>query len=254
MDQILTSLYPVLGIFVIGVGVAALIRKLLARSGGKLPYLLVDSLLTPAERSFFGVLQHVADDLDLQVFAKVRLSDLLWIPRGTDNRIRHQNRIRQKHMDFVLCDRHDIVPVLAIELDDSSHRRSDRQERDAFVEQACAVAGLPLLRISTRKGYAPGELAEQIRARLDGMRASNRPGDAAAVTPSIGHDLVSVVAATTDSKSSNGDNAMCPKCGAPLVERQSRRTGDKFLGCPNYPNCRHTQPLADIASRKVDRV
>ena len=36
----------------------------------------------------------------------------------------------------------------------------------------------------------------------------------------------------------------CPKCGAALVERRNRRTGEPFLACPNYPGCRHTQPIA----------
>lgn len=184
LDQFPTGFLTILGIIVIVVGVIGILRRFLATTGERLPYRLRDSLLTPNERSFYGVLQQVADDLELQVFAKVRLSDVLWIPRGTDNWILHRNRIQQKHMDFVLCDRQDIAPVLAIELDDSSHRRADRQERDSFVERACAVAGLPLLRISTRNGYAPRQLAEDIRARLDGMRPSNQSSDVAADAPS----------------------------------------------------------------------
>jgi restriction system protein len=35
----------------------------------------------------------------------------------------------------------------------------------------------------------------------------------------------------------------CPRCGAALVVRRNRRTGEAFLGCSRFPNCRHTQPL-----------
>jgi len=35
----------------------------------------------------------------------------------------------------------------------------------------------------------------------------------------------------------------CPKCGSEMVERVARRgpnAGNKFLGCSNFPKCRHT--------------
>lgn len=37
---------------------------------------------------------------------------------------------------------------------------------------------------------------------------------------------------------------VCPKCGSKLVERTARKgpnTGNKFLGCENYPRCRFTR-------------
>lgn len=35
----------------------------------------------------------------------------------------------------------------------------------------------------------------------------------------------------------------CPKCGARLVERRNRQTGEPFLGCAGFPNCRYTRPI-----------
>lgn len=31
--------------------------------------------------------------------------------------------------------------------------------------------------------------------------------------------------------------AVCPRCGAELVQRASRRTGDPFIGCSAFPEC-----------------
>jgi hypothetical protein len=53
-------------------------------------------------------------------------------------------------------------PVLAIELDDNSHKRRDRVERDVFVNQIFEDARLPLLRIKTREAYNTRELAEEL--------------------------------------------------------------------------------------------
>lgn len=34
----------------------------------------------------------------------------------------------------------------------------------------------------------------------------------------------------------------CPSCGAPMIKRSNRRTGDAFWGCAKYPACRGTRP------------
>jgi len=131
----------------------------------QLPYQRKDYLLTKAERSFFGVLQNAIGNRYL-IFAKVRLADLVFLPSGTEKRQSHLNRIQSKHIDFVLCD-HDIVrPLLAIELDDSSHNRTDRQDRDAFVDSALSAAGLPILHVPARASYNVQELANAIQQKL----------------------------------------------------------------------------------------
>ena len=38
------------------------------------------------------------------------------------------------------------------------------------------------------------------------------------------------------------DGRECPKCGGRLVYKYSR-TGSKFIGCANYPKCKHVEPL-----------
>lgn len=34
----------------------------------------------------------------------------------------------------------------------------------------------------------------------------------------------------------------CPNCGAPMIRRTNRRSGNSFWGCPKYPSCRGTRP------------
>jgi restriction system protein len=34
----------------------------------------------------------------------------------------------------------------------------------------------------------------------------------------------------------------CPRCGSPMIERASRLTGKRFLGCSQYPRCKGTRP------------
>ena len=63
------------------------------------------------------------------------------------------SKISQKHIDFVLVDASDTAIRLAIELDDRSHDRQDRRARDAFVDGALDVAGIPILRVPAAGEY-----------------------------------------------------------------------------------------------------
>jgi hypothetical protein len=139
-----------------------------------LPYKRKDYLLSRAERSFFGVLQQAVGS-DYLIFAKIRVADLLWMPKGTQGRQGHFNRIQAKHIDFVLCDRDSVRPLLAIELDDSSHVADHRSSRDAFVNEALRTAGLPLLRIPCKAGYNVNTLTEQLRSAF--FQQTNQPSD-----------------------------------------------------------------------------
>jgi restriction system protein len=33
---------------------------------------------------------------------------------------------------------------------------------------------------------------------------------------------------------------VCPRCGGKMVARTARNSGKQFLGCANFPKCRHT--------------
>ena len=90
------------------------------------------------------------------------------MPKGTESRQKYQNYINAKHIDFVLCDPDTVRQLLAIELDDSSHQRSDRRSRDIFVDDALRAAGLPLLRVPARQSYNPAELQTRIQQSITG--------------------------------------------------------------------------------------
>jgi hypothetical protein len=138
-------------------------------SSGKpedLPYVLKRYLMSKAERSFFGVLEQVTDTSKYYIFPQMSLSNLVDVEKGTGSYQAFHNKIDRKSVDFVLFDRSSISPVIAIELDDASHDRTDRQERDAFVDQVLARAGLALLHVKAQTAYDPKELAISISAAI----------------------------------------------------------------------------------------
>lgn len=110
-----------------------------------LPYRLRDDFLSPAELNFYRVLQQSVNGQFL-ICPKVSLGDLFYTQTGEwKNNQAYHNKINRKHVDFLLCDPKTIRPVLGIELDDASHQRTDRRERDKLVDAVFEVAKLPLL-------------------------------------------------------------------------------------------------------------
>jgi very-short-patch-repair endonuclease len=127
-----------------------------------LPYGLRRAMMSPAERSFFGILEQAVDMSQYHIFPQAPLASLVYVQKGTESYLRHENRIRSKVVDFVLCTRDTVAPVLVIELDDSSHERDDRKERGAFVDSVMDKVCLPILHVKARRDYDPRALADDV--------------------------------------------------------------------------------------------
>jgi hypothetical protein len=137
-------------------------------SGGlsaALPYTRKQALFSSAERSFLGVLEQSIGN-HYRVFGKVRIADVIEPKRGM-NRADWQgafNRINAKHFDFVLCDKDELAVVCVIELNDNSHQKRNRRQRDAFVTELCGAVGLPFLQVQAKRAYSVQELRTNILA------------------------------------------------------------------------------------------
>jgi very-short-patch-repair endonuclease len=134
---------------VILTGIVAIISELLFKKPERqeYDYRARDAVMTKAEMRCFLVLEELVGE-DFYIFPQLHLPAIL------DHKVNGQNwrgafrHIDEKSVDFVLCDKEHISPKLVIELDDWSHAREDRQERDREVERILAYAKLPLLRIT----------------------------------------------------------------------------------------------------------
>jgi len=118
-------------------------------------------LVTETELRFYRALQGAVGG-SWSVFAMVRLADVVKVRKGVAGARDWRDKTFGKHVDFVLCDNDSLNVRLAIELDDSSHRRGDRRQRDAFVNEALASAKLPLMRVPVAEGYDKIQLRKTI--------------------------------------------------------------------------------------------
>jgi hypothetical protein len=123
-------------------------------------------LLTPAEQAFHKVLEPLVRNA-CAISSKVRLADLFSVSPGRGQQAAF-NKISRKHIDFVLTEPSTSRILCAIELDDSSHNRPNRIERDTFVNDLFAVHGMPLLRVPVAWTYnVPGLRSELLKAGVN---------------------------------------------------------------------------------------
>jgi hypothetical protein len=166
----------------------------------------------------------------LTICPKVALGDIFFVTRPNENRSAY-NRINRKHVDFLICDPKTMKPRFAIELDDSSHQRQDREERDEFVDGVFHAANLPLIHVPAQSTYNTSELGFLFKRALQGSS-----------TPLTD----SPVSNAASSSTKTSEIPLCPKCGAPMVRRAARQgdqAGKPFWGCSNYPKCRTIVPI-----------
>ena len=152
-----------MGVAAVLLVLTAIILTRLSTGSIAYPYRKKRQLVSPAERSFLGVLEQAVGS-DHRIFAKVRVSDVIE-PRPGLSRSTWQgavNRIDRKHFDYVLCRPDDLSIVAAVELDDASHDQSHRQRRDRFLATACEAAGLPLVRVATARAYSAADLRAKV--------------------------------------------------------------------------------------------
>lgn len=119
-----------------------------------------ENLMTPAEQSFFSVLQPIVGPSCI-ISSKVRLADLFDVVQERGQQAAF-NKICSKHIDFVLTDPSSSRILCCIELDDSSHQRPDRIERDRFVNELFATHHLPLMRVPAAWTYYPQALRAEL--------------------------------------------------------------------------------------------
>ena len=187
----------------------------------RLVFRLRQDFLSPTEMSFFKAAE-IATRGRFSVMTKVNLADLLTSPTRD---IRVWNKINQKHLDFLLLDIETMRPALAIELDDSSHKRDTVARADRLKDEAFASAGLPLMRVQARRGYSSNEIRSLIESAI-GAAAPAPQGSVALNGP----------------EPQPTDVPLCPRCGIPMVTRSGvKGRYDAFYGCANYPRCREVR-------------
>ena len=123
------------------------------------------SVMTPAEHELFHLLNGCFND-KYYIFPQVHLSTLFGHTIYGQSWRGALSHIDRKSIDFAMCDKETMRPILAIELDDRSHDKYDRQLRDAEVDKIFANADLPLLRIQNHGTFVTEDIKKRVEERI----------------------------------------------------------------------------------------
>lgn len=99
-------------------------------------------LLTNIEYDFYIKLKRITDKYQLLLFSKVRLADII-----STNNYKDFNKIKSKHIDFIICDRATKF-IKFIELDDNTHNILKNKINDEKKNIIFKKANIELIRIN----------------------------------------------------------------------------------------------------------
>ncbi|MDY0097532.1 MAG: DUF2726 domain-containing protein [Candidatus Dojkabacteria bacterium] len=147
MENFIIYLLLLLPIFLFLSFLKSLIERKKGPKTNTYKYERKEHLITKSEKEFLVTLESITKNI-FYIFPQIHLPSLI------NHKIPGQNwkgalsHIDRKSVDYVICDKTNLKPLLVIELDDSSHQAEDRVKRDTEVERILNEAGVPLLRIS----------------------------------------------------------------------------------------------------------
>ena len=102
------------------------------------------AIFSKNEWSNYKTLRDVAAVKKYIVCPKVRLLDIIEPRKGESKYKTLFYKIQSKHVDFVICDQNMNIKAI-VELDDSTHDREDRKERDQFVDLILRSVGYQVI-------------------------------------------------------------------------------------------------------------
>ena len=98
-------------------------------------------IMTTEELKFYKLLKSITNKYSLIIFTQVSLYAVI-----KSNNIKDFNKIKSKSIDYVITDNNGKIKF-CIELDDTTHLKENRQERDIFINELFNQLEIKLLRI-----------------------------------------------------------------------------------------------------------
>ena len=120
-------------------------------------------VISLVELNFYNVLFEIAKELDLILFSQVSLYNIIETKYNNQTAF---NKIRSKTIDFVLVDKKNCRIKLCIELDDNTHNRYYRIERDKFINKLFKDLEINLIRFKASNYYNKDALKKRIEESI----------------------------------------------------------------------------------------
>ncbi len=114
------------------------------------PYKKTKRVISSNEAKLFESLKSCASLENYYIFPQIPYSAILSVDQNYRDLKGSFEEINKLRADFVVTEKVSFVPVLAIELNDSTHFLDNRKARDKFVQSALDSSGLQYLVLETK--------------------------------------------------------------------------------------------------------
>lgn len=143
----------------------------LSDNGVAFPFRRKPQLFTPVEHTFLNLIEQAMGH-EFRIVSRVRLNDIVSVRQSANKKTASQalSRASARQLDFVLVDKRDMTPVLAIDLVHNKGQDSYKAQKDWFVTGALDAAGVPHARIKVKSGYSVDEIRECLENKLIPLR------------------------------------------------------------------------------------
>ena len=139
----------------------------LSDGGVAFPFRRKPQLFTPVEHTFLNLIEQ-AMGREFRIVCRVRLNDLVSVRQSAKKKTASQalSRASSRQLGFVLVDKQNMSPVMAIDLVHSQGKEGYKTQKDWFVTGALDAAGLPHARIKVKSGYTVDDIRECLENKL----------------------------------------------------------------------------------------
>jgi len=151
--------FLIIVLFVIIIILFAVVTAIASLSSGvqetkvPLPYRQKRYFFSKSELEFYKILNSQLDAHRHTVFTKVRLADFVEVLPALRGERTWFNKIKSKHVDFLIWDLVESKIVLAIELDGKSHNGATMKKSDSFKDEMYEAVGLRLERVKVGSSF-----------------------------------------------------------------------------------------------------
>ncbi|MBR4419849.1 MAG: DUF2726 domain-containing protein [Clostridia bacterium] len=163
------NLNPIIIVILVSFLVAVILGLLIKKA--KQPrYYVKECLLTPTELEYLQVIRALLGN-DYLVLPQVNLASV--IDKKGDSNFRNE---LFRNIDFGVFNK-DFKPLVLIEINDNTHFRKDRIERDKKVASICKKAGIPLVTFWVKDGISVDNISSVLWSAIGKNRvASSKKG------------------------------------------------------------------------------
>lgn len=130
--------------------------------------------LREADSAMFDCLQKVLGQA-YHVFVKVKLSELVEPQVETGNRVHqlHWIKVHRQTVDFLICRKHDLEPLVAIRLLPKAEYARRRLSAHDVVDSVLRDIGLACIVLVEKKSYEPEEIKKRVRVAMAESQAAD---------------------------------------------------------------------------------